>query len=312
MKVYFNRRVRREAWGGGAHWHSAMVDFLAERGHEVVSDLRDDLDLIVVLDPRHEEGGCDWRTLTSFKASHPNVKLLHRVNECDARNGAANDIDRQLKEANAIADSTVFISEWLRGYFFERGLRPLNSSVVYNGCDLSVFKPSLELKPHSPVRLVTHHWSNNIGKGFDLYHALDKFVEKSERKYEFTYVGRYNSSYTPKHTRVVAPLYGNALGDEIARHDVYVTASRNEPCGLHHLEGAACGLPVLYHEEGGGIVERASKHGLSFRDATTFVARLEELMADYPRFCSRIDRDELSIERCCERYYATMREMTNR
>ena len=35
---------------------------------------------------------------------------------------------------------------------------------------------------------------------------------------------------------------------------------------MHHVEGAQCGLPVIFHEDGGGIVELAQRYGLGFRD----------------------------------------------
>ena len=33
---------------------------------------------------------------------------------------------------------------------------------------------------------------------------------------------------------------------------------------MHHIEGVQCGLPVLYHVNGGGIVEVARKFGVGF------------------------------------------------
>lgn len=35
---------------------------------------------------------------------------------------------------------------------------------------------------------------------------------------------------------------------------------------MHHVEGAQCGLPLLYHMDGGGIVEAGQKYGLGFRE----------------------------------------------
>ena len=35
---------------------------------------------------------------------------------------------------------------------------------------------------------------------------------------------------------------------------------------MHHVEGAQCGLPLVYHEDGGGIVEFGQRYGVSFRD----------------------------------------------
>ena len=35
---------------------------------------------------------------------------------------------------------------------------------------------------------------------------------------------------------------------------------------MHFIEGAQCGLPLLFHEDGGGIPELARKFGVGFRD----------------------------------------------
>ena len=44
---------------------------------------------------------------------------------------------------------------------------------------------------------------------------------------------------------------GNSyLANELKKHDIYITASENEPSGNHHMEGALCGLPILYKDSG--------------------------------------------------------------
>lgn len=35
---------------------------------------------------------------------------------------------------------------------------------------------------------------------------------------------------------------------------------------MHHVEGAQCGLPLISHADGGGIVEAAEKYGVLFED----------------------------------------------
>ena len=35
---------------------------------------------------------------------------------------------------------------------------------------------------------------------------------------------------------------------------------------MHHVEGAQCGLPLLYHEDGGGVVEAGKRYGIGFRE----------------------------------------------
>jgi hypothetical protein len=37
---------------------------------------------------------------------------------------------------------------------------------------------------------------------------------------------------------------------------------------MHHVEGAQCGLPVLFHRDGGGINEMCSRYGIEFDDAS--------------------------------------------
>lgn len=310
MKIAFNRQIRRIPWGGGAHFHSAMADVLHENGHVVVSELSDDVDVIFMLDPRQEDGGFCWNAIRSIKNKLPHVKVLHRINECDSRNGGVNRIDIQLQQSNVVADHTIFISEWLRNYHAAKGLVPNSSEVVYNGCRLDWFYPDKN-RPHTldnldrKIRIVTHHWSDNAMKGFDLYNALDSYVKKYTQ-YEFTYIGRYEKSYTPSNTKILPPMYGQELGDELRKHDIYVTASRNEPAGMHHIEGAASGLPVLYHAHGGGIVECASKHGLPFCDASSFHASLTDIVKYYKNIRESIDYESLSLRLCCERYYTAI------
>ena len=42
---------------------------------------------------------------------------------------------------------------------------------------------------------------------------------------------------------------------------------------MHHVEGAQCGLPLVYHEDGGGVVEAGLRYGLGFRDNVGDVLR---------------------------------------
>lgn len=300
MKFYFNRIRRDTSWGGGAHFASAMADYLTSKGHEVVYRLERKIDVIWMLDPRSEEGGADVNQIKAYKILNPGVKVIHRINECDMRKGTK-DMDKLLMSANEIADETIFISEWLREYFVQKGFSK-RSHVVINGCRSDFFYPLEDKKLEYPVKLVTHHWSDNWMKGFDVYQFLDEIVSKNPQL-EFTYVGRYNPSYRPIATKIVSPLFGKALGDELRKHDIYVTASRFEPCGMHHIEGAACGLPVLYHKDGGAIPEVCKNHGLEFFDKDSLYDSLEKMVNNYGEYRSKINYEKLSAARCCEEYY---------
>ncbi len=308
MKIYFNRKIRRSPWGGGAHFMSAMADYLIEKGHQVVEKLERDVNLIFMMDARYEEEGCDVNMVKGYRILNPKVKILYRINECDARKGT-NDVDKLILESTNVASRVVFISEWLKQYFTSKGFSK-ESDVVYNGCNSEWFKPDLKKTELSnPIRLVTHHWSDNWMKGFDLYNALDELVGQNT-KYQFTYIGRYNKDYSPKNIKVIPPLYGADLGDELRKHDIYVTSSKFEPCGMHHIEGASSGLPVIYHKDGGAIVDMCKKHGEQFSDSASFALALEKITSNYSNYRSLIDYESLSMKRCCDEYYKIILDLT--
>lgn len=287
---------------------SSLVDTLVERGHDVVFQLQKDIDIIFMMDPRYEEGGSSAQEIYSYKLANPSTKIIHRINECDARKNT-NDIDRLLLSANSIADKTVFISEWLQSYFHSKGFNR-QSVVIYNGCNSSHFYPRQNLDASFPVKIVTHHWSDNWMKGFDAYKRIDELCKSNPNKYQFTYIGRYCKEYVPIATKIVQPLYGKELGEELRQHDVYITASRWEPCGMHHIEGAASGLPVLYHKDGGGIVEGCRKHGMEF-DNDNLIEKLDLVVKDRKRLIKLIDHEWLSMQRCMSSYLQLIEEVGN-
>jgi hypothetical protein len=56
---------------------------------------------------------------------------------------------------------------------------------------------------------------------------------------------------------------------------------------MHHVEGAQCGLPLLYHEDGGGIVEAGERYGLGFRD-DNMISAIDTLREDYDKYRNQV------------------------
>lgn len=316
MKIFFNRVERFEPYGGGSHFVTEMTRFLREKGHEVVfsffndnKETINDIDVIFLIDPRPGDIGFSVNHAIQYKSINPNVKILHRVNECDARKDT-NFMDKMLIETFNYADKIVFISNWLKKYFIDKGANVEDCKVIYNGCNLNNFRP-LE-KDNNKIKIVTHHWSDNWMKGFDLYKYIDEKFIPNNPNFEFTYVGRYSKKYNPKHTKVIPPLHGKWLGDEIRKHDIYVTASRFEPCGMHHVEGAASGLPVIYHTDGGGINELCSNHGEEISTVEDFDKVLNKVLENIDYYKNKIDYSNLNIEKCCESFYNEILDMVKK
>lgn len=311
-RIAFNMRPVPGPWGGSSVFVGQMEAYLRRRGYAVQYDLQPPADVIVLVDPREDNRYKRFGPgrIAAYRAAHPEVRVLHRVNECDQRKGT-DFMDRLLTEANLLADYTVFISAWLRDYHAARWFdtrRP--HEPIYNGADPALFHP-LGSEPYGgtgPLRIVTHHWSANPLKGFDVYQRLDEWLAQAgTREFEFWVVGRWPETITWRAARVFPPAHGRALADRLRQAHLYLTASRWEPCGFHHVEGAQCGLPLVYHEDGGGIVEAGQRYGVGFRDDP--VPALQEARARYRELRARVLADPPDGERMCWQYERVIRSL---
>lgn len=301
--VAFNQTPFDGPWGGSNQFVAQMTKVLQRRGYRVCYELEPGLDIIFLIDPRHGSvKPFGTPEIAEYKQRNPQVRIIHRINECDARK-KTDFMDDLLHEANRLADHTVFISEWLRDYHSNKWFDSSRShSTIYNGADPSVFYPSRETKSSpDPLRLVTHHWSSNWLKGFDVYEQLDRMIAEGQLSgVEFTVIGRWPESIQWQAAATRAPLHGPALASELRRHDAYITASRWEPCGMSHVEGIQCGLPVVFHEDGGGVVEKCNDCGVAYRqDLRTAV---EELRGRYRELRTKSVRAGLSGDRMTMKY----------
>lgn len=300
--VSINLKSPRGPWGGAGFFVQQIETALKKRGVRVQYHLRGNVDVILLMDPRGnlENKAFGLPEIAAYKQSHPTVRVLHRVNECDARK-KTNFMDALLEEANILADETVFISEWLRDYHAERWFNASKPHrVIYNGSDPRIFNPlgRSYARGDGPLRLVTHHWSDNPMKGFDWYERIDGMIDRGELPdIEFWVIGRWPQKIDWRRARCFAPCTGRKLADLLRRCDIYVTASRWEPCGMHHVEGVQCGMPLLYHEDGGGIVEAGRRYGIGFRE--DFGAALHEMRRGYGRYLANAIRQAPNGDRMC-------------
>lgn len=278
----------RSPWGGSSPFVSQLTNFLSRRHWRIIFHLKEKPDAILIIDPRtdHPAKRFGLQELIPFRQKYPDVPILHRINECDRRKGT-HDIDELLRQTNELSDYTIFISEWLRDYFAAKWF-PLSRphSVIYNGADPSVYHPFGPPRNSSgPIRIVTHHWSNNPLKGFEEYRELDDLIASGKLPHcKFRIVGNWPSHIVWKSAETTPPLAGHRLAQKLRSCHLYLTASRWEPGGMHHVEGAQCGLPLIYHEDGGGIVEAGRKYGVGFRAnlqeaVTEALDRLPELQS---------------------------------
>lgn len=273
------------SWGGSSVFVYQLISVLRHCGLRPVFDLRGDVDLIFLIDPREDlqNKAFGLQEIKEYRQRNPEVRVIHRINECDQRKGTAF-IDDALMQASDLVDHTIFISEWLREYFIGKWFDASRShNVIYNGSDSAIFHPvgGSILGEDGTMRIVTHHWSDNPMKGFPLYKQLDDLIADGVlENVELWIIGRWPEEISWRAARTFPPTSGKQLAELLRQCHAYITASLWEPCGMHHVEGAQCGLPLLYHEDGGGIVEAGRKYGIGFREET-LVNAIEEMRTRY-------------------------------
>lgn len=258
MKIYVNREPIRGPWGGGNHWVGAIRKAIHISQHELLSlkDHNARPDVILLAGLTNDGKGISAEQAISYKMYlNESAKLILRVNENDARKGTTG-IDQMLKKVASHMDGTVFVSNWIKEYFEEKEWPCKKTTVIYNGVDGEIYKSNKKID-NNKINIVTHHWSDNFLKGFDIYDKIDEFVGQHPTKFSFTYIGRHRNTF--KNTTLIRPLYGKALGEELGKYDVYVSGSRFDPGPNHITESISCGLPTYVHKEGGGSVEFAGK-----------------------------------------------------
>ena len=179
-----------------------------------------------------------------------------------------------IQQTTNFVDTIIFPSRWAANKF-NKHLEKIevieNASLKNFFCDEN--RPLIGEIP----KLISHHWSSNPMKGFDIYEKLDNFCKETNLA-KFTYVGRVpDKLFLSNH---IQPLDVNELVNEIKKHDIYITASKYEAGANHVLEALAVGLPVLYHSEGGSINEYCGDRGITYNSFEELVCILTDRLED--------------------------------
>lgn len=316
MKVCLNVRLVDGPYGGAMQFARFLKEYLEANGVAVVHDLHDD-DIDVILHTSPYPFIKDTPVFSMFdawryKITHPRTVVVHRVNECDERKGTRY-MNRLIMETGKYCDYHIYISRWLKNLFEKSGLTG-PCAVIRNGADTRIFNRKRK-KPWNgtgKLRLVTHHWGGGALKGHDVYRHIDKLMKDPAfaRKYSFTFIGRLPAGTKYENISVIAPLSGRALAQEIKKHHVYVTGSVNEPAGMHHIEGALCGLPLVYRNSG-ALPEYCEAYGIGFT-GTDIENSLEQMRKDYAFYWGRLSDYPHSAEKMALQYCLVMRRLVKR
>jgi glycosyltransferase involved in cell wall biosynthesis len=265
----------RPPYGGGNQFLLALVGELERRGLSVEKNQLSGGTPSCL----YNSFNFDFRRLRRF--ARDEVRMVHRVDgPVGVYRGFDDGTDARIAEINEFADATILQSQFSLDKHLELGIELRNPMVVRNTVDPAIFHRGPQREPGERLRVISTSWSGNPRKGGDILAWLDSNLDPDA--FDVTFAG--NTELTFERIRVVAPLPSEPLAELLRSHDVFLAASRDDPCSNALLEGLACGLPAAFLRSG-GHPELVGEGGIGF-DAP------EEL----PHVLARL-RDELDVRR---------------
>lgn len=264
---------------------------------QITYELSPNIHIYLIIDPFKDNKFKKYSledVINHRNSTNPNGKIVIRVNDCDiTRPNAPPSRSREKAIIKNISNINHFIfnSNFIKSHYHKLSPKYINNNftIIHNGCDISVFFP----QPHplkKPFNIVTHHWSNNMNKGYKNYYELWK-IFKRIKNFNFTFIGQ-NVPEMFEEVPIIGPFVGSELSKALTDCDFYITDSIYDSCPNHVIEAISCGLPILYRNHEGGAKELCElfpdKIGESYDNMEDLLDKIILLKRDYLVYKSNI------------------------
>lgn len=288
-------------YGGGNQFMMALRKGLSTRDVNVrENELDEEIDAYV-LNSIH----FDVDRFLDFSRRH-RLNVIHRIDgPIHLIRGFDREKDELCYRLNAqFASATVLQSAWTYQRIIDMGYRPVEPVIIHNAVDSDIFNPQghIPFDRNRKVRLISTSWSNNPRKGGPIYRWIEDHLDWD--RFEYTFVGNVSEQFS--RVRHIPPVSSEELASILKEHDIYITASRNDPCSNALIEALACGLPALYLNDG-GHPELVGYGGLAFNDEEEILPQLEKLVEDYESFQGLIVVP--TLQDVADKYLSLIREI---
>ncbi len=269
--IYF--KFHKPPWGGGNQMLLALSKALTSKGWKISNKLRGTFSALL------------------FNSFHINIdeakkirtrdkRIIHRIDgPTSLIRGKDEELDQNIFIVNKkVADISVFQSAWSLFKTLELKYKPVNPILIQNGADSEIFNTNgrIAFSNRRKTKLISSSWSDNPRKGESIYQWLDEHLDFD--LYEYTFVGRVNGQFN--NINVIPPVDSGELANILRQHDIYITASDNDPCSNALIEALSCGLPSIYYNRG-GHPEIVGHGGLGFNDKEDIPTLLKMLIKHY-------------------------------
>jgi len=293
MKIHILYEFQNQPWGGGNQFLKALKkEFIKKVVYEENLEKAD----IILFNSHHS-----FNEVFKIKRKFREKIFIHRIDgpACLTR-GGSKDLDKIIFRFNKlVADGIIFQSNWCqkknKKYF---NINSKYKAVIHNAPDSGIFNKNgkREFSPGEKIELIADSWSSNWRKGFEIYKYLDENLNFS--KYDMTFVG--NSPIEFKNIKQIEPILSEKLAEILKEHDIYITASQNDPCSNSLIEALSCGLPAVVLNDG-GHPELIQKGGELFNEKEDIIGKIEKVAQNYYYYQSQIPK--FSIEKVAQDYY---------
>ncbi len=296
MKINIMFKFKEGPWGGGNQFLNALKnEFIKMGAYEKIPEKAN----VILFNSHH-----NLQQVISLKRKYPNKIFVHRVDGPIflIRNKDLY-IDKILFEVNnKVADATIFQSNWSKLKCRSLGLKENFEIIIMNAPNTLIFNKEgkIPFKNKKKIKIIATSWSSNWNKGFDVYKWLDNNLDFS--RYEMTFIG--NSPIEFKNIKWIKPLPSEELAMQLKQHDIYITASRKDPCSNSLIEALHCGLPAIAYNDG-GHPEIVNNGGELFNEPEEIPNLIEKIISNYDYYVENINLP--TLEEVGGQYYKFMK-----
>lgn len=207
-----------------------------------------------------------------------------------------------IKSINELADAIIFQSYWSKKELIKLGIKKsINNTVIYNGCNQNIFYPIKKEHKKNKKEIIISSWSTNENKGFEFYRYLDKNLDF--KKYNVTFVGPKLKMF--RNIKEIGKLTSFDLSQKLKESDIYITASKNDPCSNSLIEALSCGLKC-FALDSGGHPELVNENSFLFKNKDEMLSLIES-----NRQAVQLKVDHLDIKNVCDKYILFFKTLSN-
>ncbi len=286
-------------YGGGNQFMLALCKFLRKRQLNMIENKFDQRIDCYLINSVHF-------TIDKFitEKQKNKIQVVHRIDgPIKIYRGIDQKLDDLCNKLNRqLASMTILQSNYVLTANVKLGYKFINPIIINNAADSDIFNRTNKesFSNNRKIKIISTSWSSNLNKGFEVYQWIDENLDWN--KYSYTFVG--NSPVTFKNIKIIKPVNSERLAEILKQHDIYLTASKNDPCSNALLEALACGLPALFLNSG-GHGEIVDWGGLGFKAPFEIPKLLETIVNNYEMFQNLITVD--SIDQIAEKYYIVLK-----